>query len=309
MVELSVVSTLFLSSPHLASFCARTRAAALRLGASFEIVLVDDGSPDDSLSAALRLLPGMPELRVVELSRHFGHYPAVLAGLAQARGDLVFLVDCDLEEPPELLEAFWAVLRADESLDVVYGVQSRRRGGASGRWSGAAFYRLARWSSGEPLTSNAVMARLMRRDYVDALLRHREAPLSLDVLATTVGFRQRAVPVEKGSRGASSYTWRGRLEVGLRTILLYGAWPAWTTLLTGILVALSSAGGGVLLLLSGGLEALRRDSLLLSLWFVAGSLAAAAGLGLLLLYQVLAEVRRRPTSVRRVHESGTRVTR
>lgn len=305
VVELSIVSTLFHSSPHIAAFCQRVRDAALRLGVTFEIVLVDDGSPDDSLSAALRLLPEIPELVVVELSRHHGHYPAVMAGLAQARGDLLFLIDCDLEEPPELLETFWALLRADASIDVVYGVQARRRGGPFERLSGWAFYRLARWSSGEPLASNTVMARLMRRTYVDALLRHRESPVSLDLLATAVGFHQRAVPVDKSSRRKSSYTLARRIEVGLRAILLYASWPAWAALLAGSLIALASACSGVWLLWSRGAEALLRERLLISFWVVAGILLAAAGLSLLVLYQILAEIRRRPTSVRRIHGTGT----
>src|SRR5262245_50738071 len=99
-MELSVVSTLYRSAPFLLEFHRRGSAAAQRISADYEIVLVNDGSPDESLALALELHGRDPRVRVIDLARNFGHHKAMMTGLAHARGRRVFLVDCDLEEEP-----------------------------------------------------------------------------------------------------------------------------------------------------------------------------------------------------------------
>ena len=127
MPPLSIVTTLYRSAPHIEEFYRRITDVASRVSPDYELILVDDGSPDDSLSVALAVCARDPRVSVVELSRNFGHHRAMMTGLARARGDLVFLVDCDLEEQPEWLETFAERLRASNA-DVVYGVQVTRRG-------------------------------------------------------------------------------------------------------------------------------------------------------------------------------------
>ena len=103
-MDLSIVTTLYCSAPYLEEFYARACTAAERVTRSFEIVFVNDGSPDNSLEIALSIYKRDPRVRVIDLSRNFGHHKAMMTGLAHARGDLVFLLDSDLEEEPELLE-------------------------------------------------------------------------------------------------------------------------------------------------------------------------------------------------------------
>src|ERR1700678_687360 len=103
-MQLSVVSTIDRSSPYLREFHQRASLAAARMTSDYEIVLVNDGSPDAALAVALELQQGDPHLRIVDLSRNFGHHQAIWTGLQQARGADVFLIDCDLEESPEWLE-------------------------------------------------------------------------------------------------------------------------------------------------------------------------------------------------------------
>src|ERR1044072_6137379 len=106
-MSLSIVATLYQSAPYLEEFYARSCAAASKITESFEIVLVNDGSPDNSLEVARLRVQKDPRVRVVDLSRNFGHHKAMMTGLIHSRGDLVFLVDTDLEEEPELLTLFY----------------------------------------------------------------------------------------------------------------------------------------------------------------------------------------------------------
>ena len=105
-------------------------AAAEPITDDIELVMVNDGSPDDSLDLALALHRNDPRVVVVDLARNFGHHKAMMTGLAHATGDLVFLIDSDLEEEPELLGRFHERL-AQGDCDVVFGVQETRRGGLS----------------------------------------------------------------------------------------------------------------------------------------------------------------------------------
>jgi putative glycosyltransferase len=142
-------------------------AAAAAHTNDVEMVMVNDGSPDASLDLALALHRTDPRVVVIDLARNFGHHKAMMTGLAHASGDLVFLIDSDLEEEPEDLAAFHERL-AKGDCDVVYGVQERRRGGFVERATGALFFTLAQALSDQQIPRNNLAARLMTREYVRA---------------------------------------------------------------------------------------------------------------------------------------------
>src|SRR5262250_2139442 len=106
-MQLSIVTTLYGSEHFIDEFHRRMVAAANEITEDFEIIFVNDGSPDDSLTRALALSEKDPRVIVVDLSRNFGHHKAMMTGLSYARGELVFLIDSDLEEQPELLGDFY----------------------------------------------------------------------------------------------------------------------------------------------------------------------------------------------------------
>ncbi len=127
-MKLSIVTTLYKSAQSVEEFYRRAVAAGENLTDDFEIVIVDDGSPDNSLVIACALAAKDSRIRVIELSRNFGHHKALMTGLDHARGDLCFLIDSDLEEDPAILSEFFDKLRSSD-VDVVYGFQSGRKGG------------------------------------------------------------------------------------------------------------------------------------------------------------------------------------
>ncbi|OXV06380.1 hypothetical protein Egran_05852 [Elaphomyces granulatus] len=119
---------MYYSRKYLQEFYGRTRFVLDELKMTYEFIFVDDGSPDDSLLVALHLQNLDSNIKVVELSRNYGHQRAIMTGLQQASGDFVFLIDCDLEEAPELLNDFWKEMTGQANVDVVYGVQIKRKG-------------------------------------------------------------------------------------------------------------------------------------------------------------------------------------
>ena len=144
-VQLSIVATVYCTGGYLAEFCSRSFAAALEAGydpSRMEVVLVNDGCPRDGLEQALKEREKDGRVRVVDLSRNFGHHLAMYVACEEARGERVFLIDSDLEESPEWLVDFSREMDSTGA-DVVYGVQEKRKGGLFEAVSGELFYTLS----------------------------------------------------------------------------------------------------------------------------------------------------------------------
>ncbi|CAN5320345.1 glycosyltransferase family 2 protein [soil metagenome] len=303
-MKLSVVTTLYHSQPHLREFHARISAAALAVTYDYEIILVNDGSPDDALGVALDLQAEDSRVVVVDLSRNFGHHKAMMTGLGYATGEQVFLIDCDLEEEPELLTGFHERLRTGDC-DVVYGVQNRRRGGLIQRMTGDLFYYLVERLSDRPLPRNLVTARLMTRPYVRALLRHRDRDFLIAELWAATGFRQVALKIDKGSFSPSTYSLAMRLNLALRymttnstrllTLVFWLALGVWGLSVVAIIYLVGRY-------LVGGIGVSGWTSLIVTLWFFGGLIVLGQGLIGIYIASILTEAKRRPnTIVRQVY--------
>ena len=177
-VRLSVVTSLFKSAQFVEEFYRRSMNAAARLTPDWEIVMVNDGSPDDSLERAIKLHQRDSRVRVVDLSRNFGHHKALMTGLTHSRGELIFLIDADLEEDPAWLSTFHDAMQATRA-DVIYGVQRSRKGSWLERATGAVFYGVFNKLLTFPFPRNVVTARFMTRRYVNALVQHQDQEINL----------------------------------------------------------------------------------------------------------------------------------
>lgn len=207
---------------------------------AYEIVLVNDGSPDDSLAYALARRTDIPQIVVVDLSRNFGHHAAMQAGLAHARGQLVFLIDCDLEVAPATLADFHAKLSASGA-DLVYGYQEVRKGGWFERASGSLFWGGLNHLSSVPIPANQLTERLMTRRFVDALLRLGDHNLFLGGMMSWTGFVQLGIPVAKGLReGRSSYTLWRRAQLMVNAISSFSSKPLTWLFNVGLLITAAS---------------------------------------------------------------------
>lgn len=308
-MDLSVVTTLYRSSPYLEEFYRRITAAAGQLTADYELIFVDDGSPDNSLDVALALYARDPHVRVIELSRNFGHHRAIVTGLEHARGELVFLIDCDLEEAPELLQQFYSEMQAAAGVDVVYGVQRNRKGDWFEKISGKLFYWIFNLLSTYPIPPNQVTARLMKREYVKALVQHRDREICLVGLMAITGFRQVACPVDKGHKGATTYSLLKRVNLFVNAITSFSNRPLLLIFYIGTAVVSVSAISGIALIvreLFVGPYLAGWASLMVSLWFLGGLMIFCIGVVGVYLSRVYMETKERPhTIIRHLHQDGS----
>lgn len=224
--RVSIVTTMYRSLPFLERFLAECLEALAKSNCNdFEILLVNDGSPDESLAYAVSRRKDIPELVVVDLSRNFGHHYAMQAGISHARGELIFIIDCDLEVSPSVLPDFIDKLTTSGS-DMVYGYQEARKGGIFEKASGGFFYKAFNFLSDIKIPENVATERVMTRRYVQALLQLGDRNLFLGGMMSWTGFQQLGLPVTKKQReGRSSYTLLGRIHLMVNAVSSFSAQP------------------------------------------------------------------------------------
>jgi putative glycosyltransferase len=304
-VQLSIVTTLYRSAAHLEEFYTRVSRAAALATDEFEIVLVNDGSPDDSLQIARMLLERDPRVRILDLSRNFGHHRAMMTGLAHAKGDLVFLIDSDLEEEPELLTGFLERLH-ELKADVVYGVQHQRRGGWRERVSGWIFFKIFNALAGTRIPENLVTVRLMRRAYVSALVSHRETQTMIAGLWALTGFDQVPYGVTKHVRSQTNYSLARKITLTTDAITSFSDRPLVLIFYAGLAImvtALAAAGYLVIRRVAFGVMLPGWASLIVSVWLLGGLTVFCLGVIGIYLSKVFIETKHRPyTIIRKVYE-------
>jgi len=302
--KLSVVTTLYNSSPYVDEFFERVAKVASEITDSYEVIFVNDGSPDDALKRAVALHRRDPRVCVVDLSRNFGHHQAIMVGLGYARGERVFLIDVDLEEPPELLGEFHQVMM-EKKADVVYGVQERRKGGLFERISGRVFFWLFNWLSTHPVPPNLLTVRLMTQRYVKGLLQHTERAMFLAGLWAITGFKQVGVPVVKKATSPSTYTLQKKISILVDSITSFSNKPLiWVFYLGTSIVVGSSLAAFYLIVrrLTSDFFLVGWPSLIVSIWLLGGLSIFAVGLVGIYLSRVFIEAKSRPTIVAHVYQ-------
>jgi putative glycosyltransferase len=295
-MDLSIVTTAYYSAPYLEEFYDRSCAAAEKITKSFEIIIVNDGSPDDSLQIALSLHQQDERIRVVDLSRNFGHHKAMMAGLSHARGELVFLVDSDLEEKPELLAPFYEQLKTTGA-DVVFGVQQKRKGKLFERVSGAIFFKLFNALSTHPLPQNLISARLMTWKYVQALVEHRERETLIAGLWVLTGFKQVALPVEKSGDSPTTYSFRRKVSDFVNAVTSFSSKPLVLIFYLGCFILLLSTVAALDLIIRKlffGALLVGWASLIISIWLLGGLTIFCLGIIGIYLSKIFIEVKQRP---------------
>jgi len=233
---LSVVAPVYDEQELIGEF--HRRLCAALEGVPFELVLVDDGSRDETPRLLAELAERDPRVRVVELSRNFGHQTALTAGLDHARGDAVAMIDADLQDPPELIPQMLARWR--EGIDVVYAVRRRREGEthfklATARW----FYKLFGTLTEVALEPESGDFRLLDRAPLDALLSMRERSRFLRGMTVWIGYTQTAVPYERDPRlaGETKYTLGRMLRFSFDAISSFSHRPLQLATLLGFISA------------------------------------------------------------------------
>jgi glycosyltransferase involved in cell wall biosynthesis len=247
---LSIVIPAFNESPNLLPLYERIVKSLDALDMDWELLVVDDGSTDETRSVMEALHHRDQRVKAIVLSRNFGQGPALTAGIEAARGDAVIILDADGQDPPEIIPAMLAKWR--DGFEVVGGHRIRRASHPAGKRAAAfLFYRIMNAMVGWDLPPDTGEFRLIDRAVVDVFRRCPQRHRLVRTLTSWSGFRQTTVDYEHGHRhsGASKYTWRSSARLAITSITSFSLVPLRLAGLLGIVVSLLAGAATLVLLL------------------------------------------------------------
>ncbi|MDR3765344.1 MAG: glycosyltransferase family 2 protein [Acidobacteriota bacterium] len=244
--ELSVVLPCY-NEQEVVALCHQELTAVLSPAvSSYELIFVNDGSTDDTAAALQTLFDADKHVKVIHLSRNFGHQRAVSAGLEYASGRCVAIMDVDLQDPPAVLLPM--LERWREGYEVIYGVRSSRQGESWFKLATAqCFYRLMNCLSETQIPQDAGDFRLLDRRAVDAMLRMREQHRLLRAMSSWIGFRQVGVPYERASRRAdvTKYSLGKMMALAVDGVLSFSVVPLRMVSFTGLVLTVAGMAGAI----------------------------------------------------------------
>ncbi|UOQ74216.1 glycosyltransferase family 2 protein [Hymenobacter cellulosilyticus] len=307
--SISVVIPVYGCAECLPELHRRLTTALTSFTADYQIILVNDHSPDNSWSLVEGLAAHDPCVLGLSLSRNFGQHAAITAGLDRASGEWVVVMDCDLQDMPEEIPNLYEYARS-QGLDVVFGRRADRQDTATKQWGGQAFHRVLGWLGGprqDPATGNFG---IFHQRVVAGLRLLREPTRAFPLQVRWLGFRQGALDVQHAARthGKSSYRFSQLVRMAFNIILAYSDKPLRLLVKLGTGIVVTTLLGGVVLTTwrwsAGWGTRSWVVAVLLSLWLLGGLMLAGLGLVGLYVGRTFEGVKNRPLYVVR-EEVGT----
>ncbi|RUW66833.1 glycosyltransferase, partial [Mesorhizobium sp. M1E.F.Ca.ET.063.01.1.1] len=213
-------------------------ALIAKLDGEAEVIFVDDGSSDRSVSYLRRMVAAEPSFRLIELSRNFGHQIAITAGMEAAAGEAVIVMDADLQDPPEVVLDL--VAKWKEGFEIVYARRVRREGETwFKRFTASLFYRLLERMTPVDIPRDVGDFRLVGRKALDTFRRMPEHDRFVRGMFGWMGFKQAAVPFERPARtlGETKYPFWKMMRLAIHGIVSFSERPLQLALLTGLAIS------------------------------------------------------------------------
>ncbi len=298
---ISVVTPVYMAEACIEELCRRLIAALVPLSPDFEIIMVEDASPDRSWNAVCRETDRDPRCKGIRFTRNFGQHVAITAGLAHASGEWVVVMDCDLQDQPEEIPKLLDTARTGE-FDVVFGRRAHRRDPWAKRIASRAFYAVYNYFTDQQFDNSVANFSIMRRHVAESFLRLGEHSRSFPLFIRWLGFPIGYVDVTHAERyaGKASYTLGKLVRFAAESIICQSNKPLHITIMIGLAFAAGAflvAAYYVAKYFLYGIPVTGWASTIVSIWFLGGLLLANLGVVGLYLGRVFNETKRRPLFV------------
>lgn len=299
--EISFVVPVYGSPDSLGTLCERIAAVCRSLSVSYEVVLVDDRCPLGSWKVIESLVKSDANIVGIRLSRNFGQHAAINAGLLQVRGKWIVVMDCDLQDQPEEVPAMLDVAKAGP-FDIVRARRVARKDPLHRRILSRSFYAALSFLTNTNQSAEIANFGVYSRRVIDVVNSWQEESKYFPATIEWVGFSKTAIEVSHGKRhsGESSYKLTSLLRLGLNVVVGFSDRPLKILMLAGFVISIISFGIALVVLLMGLLGLFSAPgwaSIILSIWFIAGSLLFGLGLTGIYIGRILIEAKGRPTFI------------
>jgi dolichol-phosphate mannosyltransferase len=296
-VQISVVSPVYGCGGTVIELYLRIKKALETEKLTFELILVDDGSPDESWPVIEQLASEDERIKAILLSRNFGQHNAITAGLEHAKGEWVVVMDCDLQDQPE--EIIKLHKKALEGFEIVFGKRQERQDYYIKKYLSKTFYRVLSYLTKTEQDSSIGNFGIYKAQVIDAVCRLGDQQRFFPTLVKWVGFKKTSIEIEHSRRtiGKTSYSFRKTLNLALDVMLAFSDRPLRLIVKFGVLVSLLSAFYTLVTLiryLAGDIKVLGYTSLIISIWFFSGIIILILGIVGLYIGKTYEKVKGRP---------------
>ncbi len=299
-IEISVVIPLYKCSKTIEELCLRLIKVFLNLNISYEIILVNDASPENDWEIASKLSQENINIKSINLSRNFGQHPAIFCGLEHSKGEWVVVMDGDLQDVPEEIEKLYN--KAIEGFPVVLAAREERKDTYSKKISSLFFYKILNYFTGSKLSHEVGNYGVYQQNVIVAILSLGDAIKFLPTMVNWVGFKKEIVPVRHAKRleGTSSYNFRKLLSLAFDNIVSFSNKPLKIVVKFGFLlvfIAVLMIVYNVYLNISNHIVVKGYSTIVISIWFLSGCMISIMGVIGVYLGKVFDKVKSRPSYV------------
>lgn len=298
--RLSIVVPVFKGHGFLEDLYDRIRKSVEPLFPDFELVMVNDASPDEAWLDISALCKADERVKGINLSRNFGQHYAITAGLEAASGEWIVVMDCDLQDLPEEIPNLYR--RAQEGFDSVFAQRMERQDRPCKRLQSWLYCKIFGYMTDTHLDHSIGNFGIYRHTVIEAILSMKDGIRYFPTMSQWVGFRKSYLPVIHGERhsGQSSYTLRGLLRLAIDNMIAFSDKPLRLFIKAGFLIAILSLGVSLYyyyLHLMGRLQVQGYASIILSIWFIGGMLMFSMGVLGIYISKTFEKVKGRPVFI------------
>lgn len=276
---ISIVSPVYKAEACLRDLVEEIHNSMLQIGKSYEIILVDDRSPDRSWEIMRQISQKYKEVKCVRLSRNFGQHPAIMAGLSQAKGNWIVVMDCDLQDQPkEIIKLYQKAL---EGYDIVLAKRKNRKDSFLKKMSSIIFSKVYGFFTDTKFDNEVANFGIYHQKVISEVLKMNDFIKSFPLFINWVGYKKTSIIVEHAQReGKSSYTISKLISLAFNTIISFSNKPLKMCVKFGLIISMGSFFIGIWTIvkyLKGEISVLGYSSLIISIWFLSGVIITLIG--------------------------------
>jgi len=297
---ISIVSPVYRAEKILPILVSEINLVMERIGEDYEIILVDDRSPDNSWEVMKVLSSQNSKIKSIRLSRNFGQHSAIFAGLTKAKGDWVVVMDCDMQDQPKEIAKLYK--KALEGYDIVLGQRENRKDKFLKKLSSKLFYKVFNYLSGGQFNNEIGNFGIYKKKVIDSILNISDYIKFFPLFINWVGFKSVSIPIEHGEReeGKSSYSISRLLKLAFNVIVSFSDKPLRLFINFGLGISILSFVLGIYYLYLSITHKITQpgfSSLILSIWFLSGIIISCIGIVGVYLGKTFDQAKNRPTFI------------
>jgi dolichol-phosphate mannosyltransferase len=297
---LSIVSPVYKAEKIIPLLVERIEKAVCKITSDYEILLVEDGGPDQSWPVIETIAKNNPKIKGIKLSRNFGQHPAIMAGLSQARGEWIVVMDCDLQDQPEEIEKLYA--KALEGFDIVLAKRINRQDHFLKKMTSLFFSKVYGYFTDTEYDNEVANFGIYHKKVIQSILKISDTIKFFPLFVKFVGYKSTSIIVEHAERaeGTTSYSFAKLLSLAFNTIISFSNKPLKLFVKFGLTISTFSFILGIYniyLAMTHQIAVLGYSSIIVSIWFLSGVIITTIGVTGIYVGKIFDQTKNRPTYI------------